>query len=391
MPLPRASHVAVPAKKTTVKKDKPAAVGKGNNNIWAFLGTDDMAVKDAATALSRKLISPEDAEFGLELVDGSADNSEHAERVIRNTIEALQTLPFFGGEKVVWLRGVNFLADNVTGRSETTQNALATLMAYMEAGVPADVKFILSASEVDKRRSFFLNLKKVATLEVFDLIDTSRSGWEEAVADLVESHARELDLTFEDDALAHFVMLAGEDSRQIRNELEKLDLYLGETRRATIADIRAIVSQTKAGVVFELGNALGKRHLEDCLYLVDELIAQKENAVGILLAAIVPKVRNLYQAKALEERCRPPLGNYAAYSAAISKLPEKERAHLPMKKDGTGLNLFPLFLSAKEAANFTTSELRNALTECLKANRRLVTSSLDPTIVLNQLLIRILA
>ena len=378
----------MPAKKTAAKKEKPAA---GNNNVWAFVGTDDMAVKDAATALSRKLISPEDAEFGLELVDGSADNSEHAERIVRNTLEALQTLPFFGGEKVVWLRGVNFLADTVTGRSESTQTALASLMAFMEAGVPPDVKFILSASEVDKRRSFFLNLKKVAQLEVFDLIDTSRAGWEEAVADLVENLARELDLTFEDEALAHFIMLAGEDSRQIRNELEKLDLYLGDERRANIDDVRAIVSQTKAGVVFELGNALGKRRLDECLHLVDELIAQKENAVGILLAAIVPKVRNLYQAKSLEERCRPPLGSYPAYSAAIGKLPEKERAHLPMKKDGSGLNVFPLYLAAREAQNFTSAELRNALDECLKANRRLVTSSLDPVIVLNQLLVRILS
>lgn len=380
----------MPAKKTATPKKEKKPAAAGNNNVWAFVGTDDMAVKDAATALSRKLMPAEDAEFGLEIVEGGADNSEHAERIIRNAMEALQTLPFFGGEKVVWLRGVNFLADTVTGRSEATQNALATLMEFMEGGVPPDVKFIISASEVDKRRSFFLNLKKVAQLEVFDLIDTSRSGWEEAVADLVENLARDLDLTFEDDALAHFIMLSGEDSRQIRNELEKLDLYLGDERRATIDDVRAIVSQTKAGVVFELGNALGKRHLADCLYLVDELIAQKESAIGILLAAIVPKVRNLHQAKALEERCRPPLGSYAAYSAAISKLPEKERSHLPMKKDGTGLNVFPLFLAAKEAASFTGAELRNALDECLKANRRLVTSSLDPVIVLNQLLIRIL-
>ena len=200
----------MPAKKSAPKKEKPAA---GNNNVWAFVGTDDMAVKDAAAALSRKLIPPEAAEFGLEIVDGSADNSEHAQRIVRNALEALQTLPFFGGEKVVWLRGVNFLADTITGRSESTQNALAALMAFMEAGVPADVKFILSASEVDKRRSFFLNLKKVAKLEVFDLIDTSRSGWEEAVADLAEVEAALVEQlreeVFEDDARSCRVEAAG--------------------------------------------------------------------------------------------------------------------------------------------------------------------------------------
>jgi DNA polymerase III delta subunit len=50
-----------------------------------------------------------------------------------------------------------------------------------------------------------------------------------------------------------------------------------------------------------------------------------------------------------------------------------------------------MFLAAREAAKFSGAELRTALEECLKANRRLVTSSLDPVIVLNQLLFRILA
>ncbi|MES2707289.1 MAG: DNA polymerase III subunit delta [Verrucomicrobiota bacterium] len=382
--MPAKAKTAV---KTAAKKEKSTAAG----NIWAFVGTDDLAVKEAAATLSRKLMSPEDAEFGMEIIDGAADNSEHAERIIRSTLEALRTFPFFGGEKVVWLRGVNFMADNVTGRSESTQNALASLLAALDAGVPEDVKFILSASEVDKRRSFFLGLKKAARLEVFDLIDTSRSGWEQAAAELVETRARELGLFFDQDAMAVFVMLAGEDSRQIRNELEKLDLFLGEERRVTTEDVRAIVSLSREGVVFELGNALGKRRLDECLHLVDELIAQKESAIGILLAAVVPKVRNLFQAKALEERCRPSLSSYQSYSASLEKLPEKEREHLPKKKDGTGLNVFPLFLAAKEAAGFTSAELRTALEECLKANRRLVTGSLDPVIVLNQLLVRILA
>ena len=379
----------VPAKaKTAAKKEKPAAPA---GNVWAFVGTDDLQVKEAALKMCRGLISPEAAEFGLETIEGGADNSDHAARIVRNTLEAIQTLPFFGGEKVVWLKGVNFLADTITGRSQTTLDALDSLMAQLTAGLPPDVKFLLSASEVDKRRGFFLNLKKVAHLEVFDLIDTSRSGWEEQVSRLVEEQAEELDLRLEPDALNLFVMLAGEDTRQIRNELEKLDLYLGETRVAREQDVRAIVSVSKAGVVFELGNALGAKRLEESLALVDELIEQGESAIGILLAAIVPKVRNLFQAKAIEERHNPNASSYQSYSAALERLPEREKEHLPKKKDGSGLNVFPLFLAAKEARRFSSAELRSAMEECLKANRRLVTSALDPVIVLNQLLVRVLA
>lgn len=377
----------MPAKKAA--KSKEASV---SSNVWAWVGTDDLRVKEAAAARARELTPPDAGEFGLEIIEGGADNADHAARIVRNTMEALQTLPFFGGGKVVWLKGVTFLADNQTGRAQTTVAALEELMALLTAGIPADVQFILSASEVDKRRSFFLNLKKVANLEVFDLIDTSKSGWEELVGQLVGRRADEYGLEFENEALELFTMLAGEDTRQIDNELEKLDLYLGEERRVRPEDVRSIVSQSKGGVVFELGNAIGQRQLAYALALVDQLLEENEQPIGILLAAIVPKVRNLFAAKQIEERHKIKAGaSYGSYAAALERLPPKETARLPKKKDGSGLNVYPLFLAAKEAAKFTGAELRVALEECLKANRRLVTSSLDPVIVLNQLLFRIMA
>ena len=377
----------MPAKKAA--KSKESAV---SSNVWAWVGTDDLRVKEAALNKTRELTPPEAGEFGQEIIEGGADNADHAARIVRNTMEALQTLPFFGGGKVVWLKGATFLADNVTGKAQTTISALDELLALLTAGVPSDVQFVLSASEVDKRRSFFLGLKKLANLEVFDLIDTSKAGWEEQVGQLVEQRADEYGLEFDREAMELFTALAGEDTRQIDNELEKLDLYLGEERRVSPDDVRAIVSQSKGGVIFELGNAIGQRQLAYALALVDQLLEENESAIGILLAAIVPKVRNLCAAKQIEERHKIKPGHaYGNYAAALERLPAKETARLPKKKDGSGLNVYPLFLAAKEATRFTAAELRTALEECLKANRRLVTSSLDPKIVLNQLLFRVLA
>jgi DNA polymerase-3 subunit delta len=383
----------VPAKKAAPAKPAAKAAAVMSANVWAWLGTDDLRVKSAAAAKVRELTPPDAGEFGVEILEGGADNAEHAARIVRNTIEAIQTLPFFGGQKVVWLKGVNFLADTQTGRAETTLSALEDLSDLLTAGIPPDVQLVISSGEVDKRRSFYLGLKKLARLEVFDLIDTSKTGWEEQVADLIETRANSFGLRFENEALELFTMMAGEDTRQIDNELDKLDLYLGEENRlATAADVRTIVSQTKGGVVFELGHAIGQRNLPLALALVDQLLEQGESAIGILLAALVPKVRNLNAAKQLEERHHlKPGSTYNQYAAALERLPAAETARLPRKKDGSGLNVFPLFLAAKEAANFTGAELRRALEACLTANLRLVTSSLDPVIVLNQLLIRIVS
>ena len=59
-----------------------------------------------------------------------------------------------------------------------------------------------------------------------------------------------------------------------------------------------------------------------------------------------------------------------------------------MTKEGKP-NAYPIFLAMRSARNFTLAGLRDALNECLAANRALVTTQLDPTLVLNRLVVRI--
>ena len=368
-----------------------------SSNIWAFVGSDDLKVKEAAQELTRSLLPPDAGDFGMEVIEGAADNVEHAVKIIWRTIEDIQTVPFFGGDKIVWLKGATFLADNVTGRSENTLKALEELGKVLLEGSPPDIKWVITAVDVDKRRGFYNTLKKVANLQVFDAIDTSRAGWEEAVMALVEERAEDWGMRFEGDALELFVMLAGEQTRQIDNELEQLDLYVGKDRAVRPEDVRMMVSQTRNGIVWDLGNAIGMRDLPRALNVLEQLLEQGESAIGILLAAIVPRIRNLSQVRELADNYNVRLNSYeggAAYSQYVrllDNLPEEIHSALPKKKDGTGLNVFPLFLAAKEMGKYTAQELRAALEECLNANRRLVTSSLDPDVVLSQLLIRILS
>src|SRR2546423_5875506 len=92
--------------------------------IHAVVGSDEAEVKRVAAELAKKLTPPAAGDFGLEVIDGAADNSEQAAARIRSTIEALDTLPFFGGAKVVWLKNANFLGDNQISRAASVQTAL---------------------------------------------------------------------------------------------------------------------------------------------------------------------------------------------------------------------------------------------------------------------------
>ena len=368
-------------------KTKPkTAIAK----IHAVVGSDESEVKRVAAELAIDLTPPDAGEFGVEVIDGCADYADQAATRIRSTIEALQTLPFFGGAKLVWLKNVNFLADTVLGRSSSVQEALEELADVINAGLGDEVTFLVSALDVDKRRSFYKSLGKRAELQVFDRLDSTRSGWEEEATGIVQRRAEVRELQFDSGALELFVLLTGGDTRQIENELEKIDIYLDRERSVTVAHVRELVPLSRSGVIFELGNALAERDLGRALTLVRRLLDQGESAIGILLVAILPTIRNLLLAKDLIERHRLPRPHVPfQFISALNRLPEGATEHLPRKKDGA-ISGYALGIAAQNAHRFEKQQLLEGMEACLRANLRIVTSQLDHELVLTEIVVQVI-
>ncbi|MFK7850397.1 MAG: DNA polymerase III subunit delta [Akkermansiaceae bacterium] len=373
----------MPAKKKTAV---------ANPNLHVIVGSDDGLVREEALALYNELTGGNDDGFTHETIDGNADNSESAFQLCSSAAQSLMTMPMFGGDKVVWLRNVNFLGDDVTGRAQRTEAGVENLRGILEQGLPDGIKFILSADKIDKRRAFWKFLSKIATVQSYDKIDVSRDGWQDQVGQLVEGRAQELGLEFEHDALELFIMLAGEQSKQIANELEKLDLYLGKERRTvTLEDVRMLVPLSRAAVVFETGKAIQTGNVARAIQLVDEQLAAEESAIGIMRASIINVVRNLFMARLIMDQFRAPTGNYSSFSGALNKLPSQDRAWLPQKKDGSGVNVYPIFLAANHARNFSLDGLRHVMEQTQKADQALVTTGLDHRLILHRLIAEIAA
>jgi len=368
-------------------KAKPNAASA---KIYAVLGSDESEVKRVAAELASNLTPPGAGDFGLEVIDGAADNADQAEARVRSAIEALQTLPFFGNAKVVWLKNINFLGDDQKARSAAVQSALEELSDLVDNGFGPGVTFLISAIDVDKRRSFYKTLLKRAETQVFDRLDSSRGGWEEEALEIVQQRAKKRKLQFDQDALDLFVLLTGGDTRQIDNELEKIDTFLGNGRGVNVELVRELVPLSRAGVIFELGNALAARDLQLSLKLVRRLLDQGESAIGILLVAIVPTIRNLLLAKDLMERYRlPGLHSPFQFISAINRLPSEATGHLPRKKDGS-INAYPLGIAARQAGRFETTQLIEAMRACLAANIQLVTTQLDHELILTEVVVKLL-
>jgi DNA polymerase-3 subunit delta len=343
--------------------------------IHVITGTDEGRVSEEAADLFEKLKAPGSDDFSNEIIEGVVANSEEAFQCCARTVEALQTHGLFAADKVVWLKGANFLAGDRTSEAERAVSGSENLLEVLQNDLPDGVNFLLSAPVINGVRRFGKWLKKNSDYQVYDKIDVSREGWEDQVAQLVTKLAKEKGLTFEEEALELFVQRAGAETRQIANELEKIDLYLGEENREITLDlVTLMVSVSHKGVIWEISRAVENRDARRAIELIDSLLAKNENAVGLLKASIIPTVRNLFFAKLVSSYGSP------------DRAPAGIQAVLPKKKDGS-INTWGLKMAARGARRFSLEELQAGMSASLEADKALVTSGQDPRMVLHKLVI----
>jgi DNA polymerase III subunit delta len=359
---------------------------KSQSAIHFVTGSDDAAVKKTALELSAKLAPGADA-FGLETIDGAVDLVDPSISRIRQTMQALSTLPFLGGTKLVWLKSASFLADTVAGRSESVLAELESLCDLLEGGLPEGVVFLMSAPGADKRRSAYKRLSKVGATVVCDKPSLGFGAGEEEIIHWTAQQVSARGLKISREAVEMLAARIGLESGQLNAELDKLETALGAGHPIGVEDIRALVPSTRESGIFDLGNAISARDLPLALETLEQLLHQGEKGVGILLASVVPTVRNLLLAKDLlvRHKLRPP-AEPQYFARDLGRLSAEETAHLPKKKDGS-LNSYGLGLAAKYSVHYTLDELQRGFQAAAEANQRLVTSQGAEGVVLTRLLV----
>ncbi len=367
-----------------------AAAKTKTSHMYFLTGSDEAGVKKAAVALAAKLAPGADA-FGLEIIDGAVDTVDPATRAVEGTIQALLTLPFLGGTKLVWLKSAAFLADSVAGRSDSVAAAMEKLCEVLKSGLPDGVTFLLSAPQADKRRTTYKTLCKLAETETCDMPDLGFRAGEEEIVEWTMSRVHARDLQLSPEAVEMLAARIGLDSGQLDNELDKLETAFGKSHPVSTEEVRALVPQTREGGIFDLSEAIARRNLPLALETLQQLMRQGEKGVGILLAAIVPTVRNLLLVKDLMVRHKiSPPAQAHFFAGSLKRLPDSAISHLPKKKDGA-LNAYPLGIAAMNASHFSLPELEAAFAACAAANQELLSGRMTDDVILTRLLIGFLS
>lgn len=370
---------------------RKAPIAAKNPNLHFVTGSDEAEVRRTAQGIAAKLAPPDAGEFGLEIIEAPADTVDCSVEMVEQTLQAILTLPFFGGGKLVWMKSASFLKDSVQGRSEAVQNALEKLLKTLEEGLPEGTTLLISAPEPDKRRTFYKSLTAIASTTLCDKPDFGFNATEDDLIDWVINRCRDRGVRMENQAAVVLTARVGANTGQLDAELAKLVTSAGEGAEITEQLIRDLVPLTRAGGIFDLSDAINKRNLPLCLDTFAQLRRQGENSIGILLAAIVPTVRNLLVAKDLMERhkIRPP-AQPQFFASELKRLRIEDTSHLPKKKDGT-LNTYGIGLAAVNAARFERDHLVSAFLACRDTNANLLRGHGSEDTLLTQLLVRVVA
>ena len=196
------------------------------SKAFAFVcGADEFLVQRAGQQRFDALAAGTGADdFSREVISGFAANISEVEAAINRFREAVQTVPMFGGRRVVWLKDVSFLADNVTGRAEGTLKLVEDLQQLLAAVNPAEAAVLVTAAPVDRRRAFPKWCEKNAD---FALVGGDSDAGGEALAGIVLAEARSLGVTFAPGAVELLLAKVGANTRLLVEEVRKLATYAG--------------------------------------------------------------------------------------------------------------------------------------------------------------------
>jgi len=316
-----------PAKKTAGKTPKwlLGEIKKGEIAPVYFLhGPEDLGRDETAKALIEKAIDPASRAFNLDILVGN-------ELDVSDAINRASAFPMMGARRVVMIK-----------RAEDIPEASARAFLPLIERPTEGTVLIFTATKVDGRRKFFATLKKSAVAIEYKLpYDNELPGW-------IKTRSATMGLQLDDEAIHLLAMSIGIKPREIANELEKLDIHVGERRTVSREDIAWVIGASREASVFDFTDAVGSRNTRTSLQLLQNLMEQGESPVAIL-ALLIRHVGILRKTRWLLD------------------------SGLPRPQFASKLKVPPFTVSkyTEQAAKFTNDELWSAYESLLRADNRI--------------------
>lgn len=246
--------------------------------VYLLVGDEDVRAEEALGRLLDDLLPAEERALNLDVVDAE-------DLPVQEIITRCETLPFFGTRRVVVVRRGDALRAH-------DQDALAV---YLERGGSPSTALIVLAENLDRRRRLYSVVQRVGRIiPCGRLRPEDLTGW-------VRRRAQQEGKSITRDAAEVLVGLVGGGLRELGLEIAKLVAYAGDRKTITEGDVREVASHVAEATVYELMDAVGRRHADKALEVLETVIAMGEPPVRILYM-LEEQIRMLLRTEALMKR-----------------------------------------------------------------------------------------
>jgi DNA polymerase-3 subunit delta len=288
------------------------AVEKGElGPLFLLYGDEPYLVERGVKKLLERAVDPGFRDFNLNVFYGNEVKGDEV-------FGAAQTLPMFAELRVVLVKK----------GGELSAGAMEILLSYLQDPSPTTC-LILQAEKIDGRKKFFMEFKKRGEVVEF------KRPYENQLGPYVRDEVRAAGKKIDGAAAELLAYLVGNNLQELVSQIEKLCIYCGKQEVIGVAEVKAIVSDTKVESVFEFTDALGSKDLAKALRMLTTLLRDGEVPLRIL-GAVARHYRQLWQVRELLDRKIP--------SADLAK--------------ASGINPYFLKKVTDQARNYKVSELK---------------------------------
>lgn len=248
--------------------------------IYFFYGEEPFLVERAGRRVMEKAVDPSMKDFNLNIYYGADCKGTEI-------LDTAQTLPMFSQRRVVVVRQADKLP-------AATQEGL---LPYLANPCPETCLLFLAAKP-DLRRKFFSELKKQpGSLEFKKLYENRLTPFITGEASL---HGKKIDGA----GAELLAFMVGNNLQELVSQVEKASLYVGDRPVINLADIRAIVSQSKAFSAFELARYMGEKNLARSVATLQAMLHNGDEA-PMILGALTSHFRRIWRIRELLDQKLP--------------------------------------------------------------------------------------
>lgn len=357
-----------------------------NKPCQLICGNDDYLVDSAAREVVVALIPPSEREWGVEVIDGSANNGEEARQAVANTLASLKTPAMFGTQKLTWLKNATFLTGGEeSSKSEAAKEAVSKLVDWIKGPKDPEERLLVTASKILRSSLLFKAFQSVGVVQDFGAEPKNPREAEKAAAQQLEHLLQRMDLSFAPSSIKNeFIKRVGGETRLMAQELEKLRLYLHPERKITLEAIRAVTCAVHDAVIWDITEGMGERNLAKAVRALRE-----SNIAPMAVASMLEKtfselliLRDAYEKHWI-------LNGPSGPSWATNLSPAEAVLMNALPVNPKSITPWLLKKRISHALNYSLTELRIARHLILSLREKLVSSRLPEAFLVETTLLQI--